>query len=515
MAEQRVPNQWQLEDTGESLDQWKLQDDEQRLPSHMQLQDQYENPEMMDAAWQPIDYRAMQAAATGKSRRGGTALGALLVVALLGVAGYLAWFYMEQPNLLAFLNGGDTPAATADTSRDPAEAIDMAAAASAAITETAALDSDAPAAADVPAAAEAAPAAAPAAVVVADTTAEAAPVATAAPVLPVTAEVRQAVVNSQFGVNMRATAAATGALLATLDDKSTHVVASGPTTDAAGASWYELALPDKARGWVSADYITVTVQNLPYADAAALLATVGLALPAPAASVAAEPASTNVTTTTEAVVDAAPAAPADEVAVRLSAVTAAPGGLNLRRAPELGDNVIVQVADATAVTVIGRSADGAWLQLEMADKTRGWASTDFVTVTGNVNTIPAGTSYPLTDTGAALLPTPTAVAASAVVEPGVAATPDPAATPAPAGPVAVGATSPFTVTGIMGVNVRAEPSNDVPGIVQLSWNTSGDATGRTADSNWVQVTIPSGQSGWVAASAVTVAGGVEALPVTN
>lgn len=67
----------------------------------------------------------------------------------------------------------------------------------------------------------------------------------------------------------------------------------------------------------------------------------------------------------------------------------------------------------------------------------------------------------------------------------------------------------------MGVNVRAQPSNDVPGIVQLSWNASGQATGRTADNNWVQVTIPSGQSGWVAASAVSLEGDIATLPAVQ
>ena len=126
---------------------------------------------------------------------------------------------------------------------------------------------------------------------------------------------------------------------------------------------------------------------------------------------------------------------------------------------------------------------------------RGWASSAFVSVTGDLNAIPAGTTLPLTAADApAVAAAADGTAAAPTAAPSVAATaPVTAATVAPA----VGATTAFTVTSVMGVNVRAQPSNDVPGIVQLSWNASGQATGRTADNNWVQVTIPSGQSGWV------------------
>ena len=113
MSDQRIPSQWQLQNTGESLEQWMLHEEEQNLPSHMQLsqqpgqgenvyQTQYQPgqaPYAPDSAWQPIDYRAMQVAAQKPSNRSGVILGTLLVLALLGVGGYLAWFYGGQPAL--------------------------------------------------------------------------------------------------------------------------------------------------------------------------------------------------------------------------------------------------------------------------------------------------------------------------------------------------------------------------------------------------------------------------------
>ncbi len=509
MAEQRVTNQWQLEDTGESLDQWKLQDNEQRLPAHMQLHDEYDNPDMMDAAWQPIDYRAMQAAATGKSRRGGKALGALLVVALLGVGAYLAWFYMGQPTSFGELANGTTAPtevartdATVDPSVAPAVSLTDTTAMTDPTGETSALPADA---------AQTAPVTAPAV-----TEPVVLPEPTAVPVLPATAEVRQAVMNSEFGVNLRASATATAALLATLDDKTTHVVASGPVADAAGANWYELALADGTRGWVSGDFITVTLQTLPFAEAQTLLQAVGITLAAPESAPAADTASVTTTAPAEGVVLPVPTpspGAATDATIRVTAVISAPAGLNLRSAAEAGENVLQQVADTTAVSVIGRSADGAWLQLELADGTRGWASSAFVSVTGDLNAIPAGTTLPLTAADApAVAAAADGTAAAPTAAPSVAATaPVTAATVAPA----VGATTAFTVTSVMGVNVRAQPSNDVPGIVQLSWNASGQATGRTADNNWVQVTIPSGQSGWVAASAVSLEGDIATLPAVQ
>jgi hypothetical protein len=40
MSDQRIPSQWQLQNTGESLEQWMLHEEEQNLPSHMQLSQQ-------------------------------------------------------------------------------------------------------------------------------------------------------------------------------------------------------------------------------------------------------------------------------------------------------------------------------------------------------------------------------------------------------------------------------------------------------------------------------------------
>src|SRR5690606_11383974 len=95
-----TPNQWQLQNTGESPDQWMLSDDEQRLPAHMQLQDDLPGePALVDTHWQPIDYQAMQAAAQRPRGGGGAALATLLIVALVGVGGYLAWSYLGQPGL--------------------------------------------------------------------------------------------------------------------------------------------------------------------------------------------------------------------------------------------------------------------------------------------------------------------------------------------------------------------------------------------------------------------------------
>ena len=40
MSDQRIPSQWQLQNTGESLEQWMLHEEEQNMPSHMQLSQQ-------------------------------------------------------------------------------------------------------------------------------------------------------------------------------------------------------------------------------------------------------------------------------------------------------------------------------------------------------------------------------------------------------------------------------------------------------------------------------------------
>jgi uncharacterized protein YgiM (DUF1202 family) len=496
MTQQKIPNQWQLQNTGEQGDQWMLREEEQQLPSHMQLQDDAAGPVMVDTHWQPIDYQAMQAAAQQRPRRGGLALTGLVVLVLIGVGSYLTWFYLGQPGLNAPTDSsrtGNAPAVIAPAVETPA--VDLAEP-----TPVVEVPAALPVATDVP------------------------PVPTVPPVSPTPAlvEVRQATVDSQYGVNLREAASSTSTLVRVLDSGTTHLVVSGPVTDAEGNAWYELASAGGTRGWASGGFIRIASQTLPYDQAVPLYQAAGVDPPAapaaPDAVDASEPpaaaASTAPVTDTSplTVSTAVAASPAAGPAVTLTGVISAPAGLNFRREPATGDNVIQMLDDQTPVTVIGRSQDGQWTQVELADNRRGWVAAQFVTVTGSIDSIPLGTVQPLTQTVTAAASAAPAVASAATT----ATTPSTAApsTTATTGIAGASGLGTVIVTSVLGVNVRAQP-NDAMAVVQLNWNATASAIGRTADSEWVQVRLEDGTTGWVKASAVSVANGIASLPVTQ
>lgn len=583
MSDQRIPSQWQLQNTGESLEQWMLHEEEQNLSGHMQLsQQQGADPEQYDAqyqtqyqgqypqytqmqdAWQPIDYRAMQQVAQRPASRSGLILGTLLVLALLSVGGYLAWFYAGQPSL---------PGMTARSGEDQEVGLPV---------ETPAMIEETPAAAVVAPVGE---------------VPTATPEPTAAPSpTPYLIEIGRVTVNSQFGVNARQSASADAEVIQLLENGANFLVANGPVADADGAQWYEIVLTDNQRAFVSADYVTTASEFVPYADAVTILAAAGLPTPAaPVADAGTVDASAGITTTaglseTAAVTTTAGITESTDVSgtaeistvetvatapvqtsgvITVSATISAPAGVNLRGAPETGDNILQMVVDATQVAVIGRSDDGAWLQAQLEDGTRGWVSADFVVtaLTGALDAIPLGTTQPLTATepllpivapataeptaavtttesvtttaevtttvaptetagvsettgtgtgpsggglGALGLPTATPSAETATLP---TPTPGAAATPAAEEEATTGVDA--TVISVSGVNLRPEPSADSVSTTALEWNTQHTAVARSADSAWVQLLDADGTTGWVSASSVMVIGGVSVLPVAE
>lgn len=598
MSDPRIPSQWQLQNTGESLEQWMLHEEEQNLPSHMQLQQQpgqqgannpyntqYQNPGQYggDSSWQPIDYRAMQQAAQKPANRSGAILGTLVVLALLGVGGYLAWFYAGQPDLgsLASMTGGEPS--------DAAAAIALA-------TEEASEEITATVPAEVPVVAT-----------VAVPTATAIPEPTATPIL---FEIARVTMASEFGVNARGSASSEGELLELLPNATSYLVAGGPVAAADGSQWYEIVLPDNRRAFVSSEFVTRGSEFVAIGDASTILAAAGLPTPvlpvletsvaptdtAPLAGIgvvtttgattatqpltttavvttAVAPTSTAALTSTEALtVTTEPVVSSGVVTV--TAAISAPAGVNLRGAALAGDNVLQMLVDATAVTVIGRSADGEWAQVQLADGVRGWVSALYLAAAGGLDAIPLGTTQPLTPTlpllpieppvnevdaaaalttttaptsttpvtttgtaetaGALPLPTPTrtanaggglgvlglptptpaAGATGVTTDTTGSAAPDPVTTPIATPIVAAEpGTAEVVVTGLAGVNLRPQPSADAVGTTALAWQTIHTATGRTADNQWIQLRTPDGQTGWVTASQVMVSGGPSVLPV--
>jgi outer membrane biosynthesis protein TonB len=80
--------------------------------------------------------------------------------------------------------------------------------------------------------------------------------------------------------------------------------------------------------------------------------------------------------------------------------------LNIRQGPARTTPSLGKLQKGQEVTVVGRNGDGTWLQIEIpADIASGlgWVSAEFVTVTGDINTLPVASG----DSGANPQPTET------------------------------------------------------------------------------------------------------------
>ena len=84
----------------------------------------------------------------------------------------------------------------------------------------------------------------------------------------------------------------------------------------------------------------------------------------------------------------ATAAPPTAAAPQATTVTLT-DRVRVRGGPGTNFNVITTLDSGTALTAVGRNADGSWIQVQLPGKTDpGWVSAQFVTVSGDVNSLP-------------------------------------------------------------------------------------------------------------------------------
>jgi uncharacterized protein YgiM (DUF1202 family) len=126
--------------------------------------------------------------------------------------------------------------------------------------------------------------------------------------------------------------------------------------------------------------------------------------------------------------------------------------------------------------VVGRTADGAWVQVTLPDNQRVWVFAEVVNLSSDI------ASAPLIGESAA---------------PSVAA--DGAAT--------------LTVTSLLGANVRARPDSTSDALETVARNATFPALGRSADSSWIQIQLADGTAGWLLATAAQLSVAVETLAV--
>ena len=206
------------------------------------------------------------------------------------------------------------------------------------------------------------------------------------------------------------------------------------------ASWVEIVLPVGTRGWVNAGWLTpsIPVINLPITDGQG-------------------GGTTN--------------PPSGAVGV----VTAF--YLNVRTGPGVAYPSLARLSKDQAVNLIGRNADGSWVQLSLPDNKSGWVNAGWLRL--NV----AASSLPVTDGSTSGTQVP------------------------PPGPNAI-------VTAYY-LNVRYGPSATYGAFARLSRDQYVGLVGRNASGTWVQIQIPAGASGWVDANYLIPSVGIGTLPVTG
>jgi uncharacterized protein YgiM (DUF1202 family) len=212
-----------------------------------------------------------------------------------------------------------------------------------------------------------------------------------------------------------------------------------------------------------------------------------------------------------------PTTPSNMVTQEFATVNS-PFGVNARFSPDTDAAVIRILENGENLFVF--SQQGEWLELFVADTpltegeplsgTVGYAATEFFTM--STQEITQGLRDQVLGY-AGKLPTPTPEPTVAVVA------------PPPSGTTVVtetGATTPtasiltVTINSVNGVNVRRLPATDDTNIIRLLENgTVLPAVGRSADNQWIQVTLPDAVNGWIAADFLMPSADITTLPVTD
>lgn len=203
--------------------------------------------------------------------------------------------------------------------------------------------------------------------------------------------------------------------------------------------------------------------------------------------------------------------------------------------PELGAANVTRLEPGTTVTLIGRSSDGNWVQVETADGLIGWGRAHVMTIEGDVMALPE--TAPTANQAVVvsfvnLRANPTFDAASSVqltqgtVVDVVAASDDYIYVMAEAGsgwaaargfafsgdavpevPMVDGSASGFAY-------LRVVPDRDAPDYGRLDPGTPFMVLGRSDDGEWLQIETLDGQTGWANYRGVAYAGDADALDVT-
>lgn len=181
----------------------------------------------------------------------------------------------------------------------------------------------------------------------------------------VPAESNGEVIRMATTLNLRAAPSPTGAVISELTSGDPLIVLGRTAND----GWLKVRITDGQEGWVASGYVklNVALETLP------ILAPDGVAV---------TPSSVPETVTDEA--DESDAdAPADAPSASGDAFVRAVS-LNLRAAPTTRGAIITELPNRTALTLLARTADRAWLKVQTADGLTGWVSAAFIQTSADI-----------------------------------------------------------------------------------------------------------------------------------
>ncbi|MFN8443233.1 MAG: SH3 domain-containing protein [Caldilineaceae bacterium] len=484
---------WQLQEVEGRGKQWNLLDSEQELDDRWHLQPDEEYTRYEGANWRPIDDLPEE-----RSGGAGWVLPSLVLVAVLAVAGYVAIVGFDRIGL-GNINLGDlfSPAAQDGVS--------------AAIAT--------PGEGGEPQVTQEPSAGSGTQVVPTPTELPPTPTATLEPATSTPApmvEKRTASVREQYGVNARNSPSTAGDPIEIVAQGTQLPIWDEQQNDE--GDWYYVSLPNNTKAWVSAKFVDVTSAQVTYDEINQLRQAQGLPLlptPTGAASV-----DTPVADNSSAAQPVAPTNDTNPAPVAVSAAISSPVGLNLRSEPNASAAAITLLADSLTFPVVGRSEDGTWLQLKIADDSLGWAATEFLRVTGDPSTLPAGgiASAPATPVGdVAPISSTTNVALTGTTATNITATVPPSTTAGVTGTTVTTGTAGTTasVVSLSGSRVRETATKDGAELALLNFGDVVKVLGRSEDSLYLQVELADGNRGWLLADTVEASSAVDALPVVQ
>lgn len=485
MSRRNIADEWKLQEDAEPNDQWKLEPAEQTAISQWELREgQDQGTQVND--WQPVNYTRNR-----QEPRGNWLLPTLVGVALVAVIAYVAWIALERAGIV------DTAIpAPVDTPEE--QAIQPTLETTVPITPTATLPPPTP-------------------------TAEPAiePTPEPLPTTPPTTVLASVVITEVNGVNARSEPNTTSEVLQVIMPGTTSYLIADEQPE-----WVQIVLPDNQRVWVSSAFTGRISETLTIDEANRRLSAAGLPLvtaPDGSAPIGTPAPVTETVPSTD--TTSAPLTAGATLTVTIN-ITA---GLNARETPDLTGTVVQLLGGNTSYPALARTADNSWVQIQLPDGRLPWVSAQFVTPSGDLNllsTEPAlvgitpgattsqapTTTLPITTTAGLTDTTPTAtdpVTGTASLTATTALTTVLVPTPAAVTPVDQAA---GVISGLAGTNVRATPDTATESLELVAYGTAVTATGRTANGEWLQLTLADGETVWVLANTVALEVPISALP---